>query len=277
MNLLISNKSLDRLFNTVVSKKDKGMVSYIKVKQVWDELKKFAIKSKDVFHAKDLMYGKITSKENHLDHPLINLIEIKLEEKFKTIHDAFRTFDENGDSRLNYEEFDKGMNHLAADLSKEDIKTAFNMLDLNKDGFIEYREFWDSFDGYKRRGNPLVTSQQTKDLCAGTMKLHELDKMIHKDGSVKYTPPSMFGVVNDGVSNPFTHRLHKFRNSDNISGFGSKTSRRFNFGNDTQDEKSSTMDEILSQASAIRSKMNLPDPKNKNVQLFIKDVSDSGK
>ena len=102
MNLLISNKSLDKLFSVIISKKDQGMVSYIKIKQVCDELKKSVYKSKDIYHAKDLMYGKITTKENHLDHPLINLIEIKLEEKFKTIHDAFRIFDENGDSRLNH-------------------------------------------------------------------------------------------------------------------------------------------------------------------------------
>ena len=238
---------------------------------------KSAVKSKDVYHAKDLMYGKITTKENHLDHPLINLIEIKLEEKFKTIHDAFRIFDANGDSKLNYEEFVDGMNRLAADLSQEDIRKAFDMLDGNKDGVIEYHEFWDSFDGYKRRGNPLVTSQQTKDLWSGIMKLHELDKLMHKENNVKYTPPNMFGITNDGVTNPYTQRLHKFRNSENVSGFGSKTTRRFNFGNDIQEEKSSTLDEILSQASEIRSKMKIPDPKNKNVQMFIKDVSDSGK
>lgn len=164
MNLLISTKLLKALFKFIVSKKDKGMVSFAKIKQLAEELKVTANKLKDQYHAKDLMYGKITTKENDLDHPLINLIEIKMEEKFKTIHDAFRIFDTNGDSKLDFKEFEKGMNHLAADLSKEDIIQAYNLLDRNKNGEIEYHEFCDSFDGYKRRGNPLVTSQQTKDI-----------------------------------------------------------------------------------------------------------------
>ena len=37
------------------------------------------------------------------------------------------------------------------------------------------------------------------------------------------------------------------------------------------------MEDILSQASAIRSKMKIPVPKNKNSELFIKDVSESGR
>ena len=152
------------------------MISFAKVKQLSEALKSTVVKSKDVYHAKDLMYGKVTTKENDLDHPLINLIEVKMEEKFKTIHDAFRIFDTNGDSKLSFKEFEIGMYHLATDFSKEDIRQAFDLLDRNKNGELEYREFWDSFDGYKRRGNPLVTSQQTKDLWAGVLKLHDLDK-----------------------------------------------------------------------------------------------------
>lgn len=87
------------------------------------------------------MYGKITAKENHLDHPLINFLEIKMEEKFKTIHDAFRTFDENGDSKLNYEEFERGMLNLNTDLTRDDIRRAFDLLDENRNGELEYHEF----------------------------------------------------------------------------------------------------------------------------------------
>ena len=276
MNLLISTKLLKALFKFIVSKKDKGMVSFAKIKQLAEELKVTANKLKDQYHAKDLMYGKITTKENDLDHPLINLIEIKMEEKFKTIHDAFRIFDTNGDSKLDFKEFEKGMNHLAADLSKEDIIQAYNLLDRNKNGEIEYHEFCDSFDGYKRRGNPLVTSQQTKDIWAGVMKLHDLDKKTHKDTSVKYSPP-IFGIANSGVSNSLTNRLNKMRNSESIHGFGSRTSRVLDLGQDDQIERYSTMEDILSQASAIRSKMQIPIPKNKNPELFIKDVSESGR
>lgn len=258
-NLLISSKTMDRLFGVITSKKDKGMVSFTKVKQLCDELKKVATKIKDKYHAKDLMYGKITSKENFLDHPLINLLEIKMEEKYKTIHDAFRTFDTNGDSKLKYDEFVRGVLNLGTDLSEEDIKKAFDMLDENANGEIEYHEFCASFDGYKRRGNPLVTSQQTKDICAGVMKLNEINQKFRRDPAIKYSPPALYGFSNSGVANPLTNRLHKFRNSDGVSGFGSKTSRKLDFGN--EEETQSKLDDILSQASIMRSKMNIPDPK----------------
>lgn len=80
-------------------------------------------------------------KSNFLDHPLINLLEIKMEEKYKTIHDAFRAFDENGDSKLSFEEFEKGMLTLNTDLSKDDVARAFVLLDENRNGHIEYHEF----------------------------------------------------------------------------------------------------------------------------------------
>lgn len=276
-NLLLSTKTLDKLFSWIISKKNVHQVSFIKVKQICEELKKRIKLSKDEFHAKDLMYGKITTKENFLDHPLINFLEIKMEEKYKTIHDAFRIFDENGDSKLTFSEFEKGMLHLNTDLTKDDIRKAFDLLDENKNGELEYHEFCECFDGYKRRGNPLVTSQQTKDISSGMMKLSDLDKKYKRNKNIKYEPPSLYGISNSGMSNPLTNRLQRFRQSDNVSGFGSKSSRIMDFNNDTHNDRYSTMEDILSQASVIRSKMNLPTPKNKNPEMFIQDISDSGK
>lgn len=231
--------------------------------------------TKDEYHAKDLMYGKITSKENFLDHPLINLLESKMEEKYKTIHDAFRTFDENGDSKLTYAEFEKGMLNLNTDLTRDDIKKAFELLDVNRNGDLEYHEFCESFDGYKRRGHPMVTSQQTKDISSGMLKISEVEQKFKANKSIKYQPPNLFGISNSGVGNPLSNRLQKFRNSDGISGFGSKSSRLMDFNN-THEERFSTIEDALSQASILRQKMNLPTPKNKNPEMFIKDISDTG-
>ena len=225
------------------------------------------------------MYGKLTTKRNFLDHPLINLLEIKMEEKYKTIHDAFRTFDINGDSKLDYNEFEKGMLNLGTDLSREDIKNAFELLDENGNGELEYHEFCESFDGYKRRGNPMVTSSQTKDISAGMIKLKDFDMKFRRsqNDQVKYTPPSLYGIANSGVSNPINSRIYKFRNSSNVSGFGSKSSRDMNLTKNGHDDRFSTMDDVLSQVSEIRSKMRLPIPKNKDTELFIKDVSEQSK
>ena len=274
--LYISTKTLEKLLNCIVSKKDPNLVSFIKIKQVSEELKQHLKVSKDEFHAKDLMYGKVTSKENFLDHPLINLLEVKMEEKYKTIHDAFRTFDEDGDSKLTYDEFEKGMLTLNTELTPDDMKKAFDLLDQNRNGKLEYHEFCESFDGYKRRGNPLVTSQQTKDISSGMLKLTDLENMFKKDKNIKYSPPQIFGISNSGMTNHLANRLRKFRYSDEVSGFGSRSSRKFDLNNNTNDERYSTIEDVLSQASVLRSKMNIPTPKNKNPAMFIHDVTESG-
>ena len=93
----LSKVTQEKMYNCIVSKKDNNKISFIKIKKVAEFLKANEKRVKDEYHAKDLMYGKITTKENFLDHPMINLIEIKMEEKYKNIHDSFRTFDTNGD------------------------------------------------------------------------------------------------------------------------------------------------------------------------------------
>ena len=275
-NMYISKKTWDLLFECILSKRDRNLVSLIKIKQLVEELRLRSKLTKDEFHAKDLMYGKITIKENFLDHPLINLLEIKMEEKYKTIHDAFRAMDENRDSKLDFREFENGMLNLNTDLTKEDIKKAFDLLDSNQNLELEYHEFCESFDGYKRRGNPMITSQMTKDISSGMMKLSDLDNKTKKDSSIKYEPPSLYGISNSGVGNSLTKRMKKFRNSDNISGFGSRSSRGMEIPlNRKDDDIYSTIDDMASQAGIIRSKMKMPIPKNKNPEMFIKDVSDS--
>jgi Ca2+-binding EF-hand superfamily protein len=271
--LYVSRKTTDTIYSCIASKKSPDHVSFIKIKQVDEFLKNIMDKLvDDEYHAKDLMYGKLTAKKNYLDHPLINLLEIKMEEKFKTIHDAFRTFDTNGDSKLNYSEFEKGMLNLNTDLTRDDIKKAFMLLDDNQNGDLEYHEFCESFDGYKRRGNPMITSSQTKDISSGMLKLKDFDKKFKRESGVKYNPPSVYGIANSGLASPLNYRISKFRNSNAVSGFGSKSSRRMDLGQN-EDDKYSTMDDILSQASEMRSKMNLPIPKNKDTGLFMKDLT----
>lgn len=182
----------------------------------------------------------------------------------------------NGDSKLDYEEFEAGMLNLGTNLTKKDIKTAFQLLDVNNNGDLEYHEFCESFDGYKRRGNPMVTSQQTKDISAGMLKLNEMGNKYRKDNNVKYSPPSLYGMANSGVGNQLAQRFRHHRNSENVSGFGSQSIRGLNFNNENHDDKYSTIEDLLSQTSTMRNKMKLPAPKNKNPELFIKDVSESG-
>lgn len=120
----------------------------------------------------------------------------------------------------------------------------------------------------------MVTSQQTKDISSGMMKISEFETKFKKEKIIKYEPPSLYGISNTGVGNPLSHRLQRLRNSDGLSGFGSKSSRKLDFLG-RNDDKYSSMEDILSQASNMRQKMNLPMPKNKNPELFISDISES--
>lgn len=122
----------------------------------------------------------------------------------------------------------------------------------------------------------MVTTQQTKDISSGMMKLSDFETKFKKEKIIKYEPPSLFGISNAGVVNPLSHRLQRLRNSDGLSGFGSKSLRKSDFlGKD--DDKYSSMEDILSQASNMRQKMNLPMPKNKNPELFMSDISETSR
>lgn len=74
--LYLSEPTKEKLFGCIWSKKDLEKVSFVKIKQIVESLRKHKPKEHDEFHARDLMYGKITKKENILEHPLINLLEI---------------------------------------------------------------------------------------------------------------------------------------------------------------------------------------------------------
>lgn len=61
--MYISKKTQEKLYSLICNKKSTDKVSFIKIKQLADflnqNLKTFRV---DEYHAKDLMYGKLTSK-----------------------------------------------------------------------------------------------------------------------------------------------------------------------------------------------------------------------
>lgn len=123
----------------------------------------------------------------------------------------------------------------------------------------------------------MITTSQTKDISSGMIKIRDYDKKFHRDQAVKYNPPNLYGIANSGLVNPIQNRINKFRNSSNISGFGSKSSRGIEFARDTNEDRHSTIDDMLSQASELRSRMNLPPPKNKNTGLFMQEITDESR
>lgn len=79
------------------------------------------------------------------------MIEMRMEEKFKNIGQAFRTFDTDGDSRITFEEFWKGLTNVGIIMEKDTCKELFDYLDENGDRIIEFNEFCDFFETLQDR------------------------------------------------------------------------------------------------------------------------------
>ena len=71
---------------------------------------------------------------------------------------SFRIFDDNGDRKIDMQEFYWGMKDLGADISKREAQVLLDHLDLNKDGVVSYDEFL-----YGIRGAPNATRQEIID------------------------------------------------------------------------------------------------------------------
>lgn len=71
---------------------------------------------------------------------------------------TFRTFDDNGDRKLDKQEFYWGLKEMGADISKQEAYELLEQLDTNKDGVVSYDEFLTGI-----RGAPNATRQDVID------------------------------------------------------------------------------------------------------------------
>ena len=72
---------------------------------------------------------------------VLNLISIKIQERFPNILSAFRFFDNDHQLSLTLNEFAQGIEFLRIKVSFDYIKDIFSFLDVHKDGHITYKEF----------------------------------------------------------------------------------------------------------------------------------------
>lgn len=71
---------------------------------------------------------------------------------------SFRIFDDNGDRKIDKQEFYWGMKDLGADISKREAQLLLEYLDTNQDGVVSYDEFL-----YGIRGAPNAIRQEVID------------------------------------------------------------------------------------------------------------------
>ena len=95
----------------------------------------------------DFNFFKKYSEENALKKIVLYFIATRLNEKeIHELNDLFKSFDKNCDGQISYEEFENGFfefkNKCNTNIfNDKDIKHIFNMVDVNKNGMIDYSEF----------------------------------------------------------------------------------------------------------------------------------------
>jgi calcium-dependent protein kinase len=64
------------------------------------------------------------------------------EDQIKQLRDIFSKFDKNGDGKLTVDELKEGVRTIpGCMLTEGDIDQAMNVMDSNKNGYIDYTEF----------------------------------------------------------------------------------------------------------------------------------------
>ena len=108
---------------------------------------------------------------------LLTLISNKLNERFRSFHDAFRFFDTDHSSSISLNEFANVADYLRLKISFEDITRLYRFLDKTGGGAIGYDEFsmlieenWRSIDPHEvlrenERNREYVVKQETSSGC----------------------------------------------------------------------------------------------------------------
>ena len=78
------------------------------------------------------------SRESYTTGP-INVLMVYIKEQGLRAWDLFSQFDKNGDLKISREEFVKGIKDNQVPLTDQEINKLMDSMDLNKDGFIDYR------------------------------------------------------------------------------------------------------------------------------------------
>ena len=80
-------------------------------------------------------------KERKKFQKIIDLISVKINERFKNLLSCFRAFDTDHQLSLTLNEFAQGIEHLRIKLSFEQVKRVFKFMDKHGHGHIGFEQF----------------------------------------------------------------------------------------------------------------------------------------
>lgn len=72
---------------------------------------------------------------------MLDLLWIKINERFRTIAESYRYFDVNFNNRVSFNEFQKGLDHLRIKFQVNIVDAMFKYLDQGQKGYISYQDF----------------------------------------------------------------------------------------------------------------------------------------
>ena len=100
-----------------------------------------------------------TKEEIHMRKTL-EMLWIRIQERFKTFSPAFRYFDLKQNNRIEFTEFTKGLEGLKIKVSTADQLMVFNHLDKGGKGFIDYQDFCNLSDERRLKIDPAASMLQ---------------------------------------------------------------------------------------------------------------------
>lgn len=72
---------------------------------------------------------------------MLDLIWIKIADRFKGMAEAYRYFDVNFNNRVSFNEFQKGLDHMRLKFQINELDIIFKYLDRGQKGYIAYNDF----------------------------------------------------------------------------------------------------------------------------------------
>ena len=90
---------------------------------------------------------------------MLDLIWIKIADRFKGMAEAYRYFDVNFNNRVSFNEFQKGLDHMRLKFQVNELDVIFKYLDRNQKGYITYNDFC-GLSEEKRRNLDRIDNQE---------------------------------------------------------------------------------------------------------------------
>lgn len=91
---------------------------------------------------------------------MLDLLWIKIEERFHNMADGYRFFDVNYDNHVNFAEFQKAIDKLRINFQITQLDTLFRTLDRGNKGFISYGDFCELAEERRRKIDAFKTPKK---------------------------------------------------------------------------------------------------------------------